>query len=56
MPHTSYTHEVIRLTDGRCYCLSCDEVVAEEYFSGSDGSVVDDGTGTGAPPRPSRGD
>ena len=32
VPHSRYTHEVIELTDGRCYCLACDEVVAEEYL------------------------
>ncbi|HKJ58819.1 MAG TPA: hypothetical protein VKA37_06300 [Halobacteriales archaeon] len=34
MPHAPYTHEVIELTDGRCYCLTCDEVVPERYLDG----------------------
>ena len=34
VPHAPYTHEVIELTDGRCYCLTCDEVVPERYLDG----------------------
>lgn len=36
VPHARYTHQVIELTDGRCYCLACDEVVAEEYLGRGD--------------------
>jgi len=42
VPHAPYTHEVVELTDGRCYCLTCDEVVARHYLDGL-GRVRDDG-------------
>ena len=56
MPHTSYTHEVIQLTDGRCYCLSCDEVVDAEYLPGSEETAVDRSPEPGPSPRAAEGD
>lgn len=47
MPHARYTHEVIELTDGRCYCLACDEVVPQEYLQSRREVVAEPPTPTG---------